>query len=191
MEPLTRAFVAVPCGEPLRAALSRRLDGREGPAPVRWTRPGNWHVTLQFLGDWPGARLSALRQALVTLTCPDAADPTPAGFGGFPDLERPRVLFLQFQGAAPLADLADQVRRATGAVWPEGPQDTRPFHPHLTLARVAAGLDARQRKALQDVNMGALPPLVLDRVVLMSSRLEPGGARYAELASFALRKKGE
>ena len=191
MKTSTRAFVAVPCGERLAAALSRRLDVHGSPAPVGWTRPANWHVTLQFLGNWPWERLSALLPLLQSLPGPCPAALTPAGLGGFPDLARPRVLFLQFRDAEPLADLADQVRQATGAVWPEGPQDTRPFRPHLTLARVTARLEAWQHKALQSIDLDDLPPLVVDRFQLMSSQLEPGGARHAEMAAFALRKKGE
>lgn len=188
---LTRAFVAVPCGEPLARELSRRLDASGGRAPVRWTDPLTWHLTLQFLGDWPSTRLTALRQDLLSLADVSAADLRPNGLGGFPDLHRPRVLFLQFQAAEPLAELAARVRLTTGAVWPEGPQDTRPLQPHLTLARVRQPLASWQVKALQDIKLDDLPVLAMDRFQLMASTLAAGGARHAALATFALRKKGE
>lgn len=191
MRSLTRAFVAVPCGEPLAGELSRRLDALPGGAPVRWTRPDTWHLTLQFLGDWPADRLDALRAGLSALTGPAPFAVRPAGLGGFPDLRRPRVLFLQFTGAEPLLEMALGVRRATAQAWGDGPQDTRPVHPHLTLARVRDPLEEWQVNRLQDIDLGGLPDLSCDRFCLLASTLGPGGARHRELAGFALRKKGE
>jgi 2'-5' RNA ligase len=188
---LTRAFVAVPCGEPLAGELSRRLDALPGTAPVRWTRPDTWHLTLQFLGDWPADRLDALREGLSAPAGPAPFVLRPSGLGGFPDLRRPRVLFLQFAGADPLLEMALGVRRATAQAWAEGPQDTRPVHPHLTLARVRDPLEEWQVKRLQDIDLDNLPNLPVDHFCLMASTLGPGGARHRELAGFALRKKGE
>jgi len=191
VDALTRAFVAVPCGEPLARELSRRLDAPAGGAPVRWTDPLSWHLTLQFLGNWPVDRLTALQQGLEPLRDTPAADLHPAGLGGFPDLHRPRVLFLQFRDAEPLVELAARVRQATGAVWPDGPQDIRPLQPHLTLARVRGSLEAMLVNALWSIDLSDLPPLVMDRFSLMASQPAAGGTRHTELASFALRKKGE
>lgn len=190
-EGLTRAFVAVPCGEPLRAALSRRLDASAAAATPCWTTPGTWHLTLQFLGDWPAARLDGLQARLSAIPPPPELVLTPQGWGGFPDLRRPRVLFLQFSGAEPLAELARLVRQASAEAWPEGPQDTRPTHPHLTLARVREPLESGTLKFIQDIRLDDLPALPVDRFCLLSSTRHQAGARHAERASFALRKKGE
>lgn len=188
---LTRAFVAVPVGLPLAAELSRRLDALPGPAPVRWTAAGTWHLTLQFLGDWPADRLEALQTALSGLAAPGAFALEPAGLGGFPDLFRPRVLFLQFRDAGPLVDLARKVREASATAWPDGPQDTRPLHPHLTLARLRDPLTPQQLNLLRDIDLHGLPPFEAGHFELLSSRLGPGGARHAVLAAWPLRKKGE
>lgn len=188
---LTRSFVAVPCGEPLAGELSRRLDALPGPAPLRWTRPETWHLTLQFLGDWPADRLAALRGGLSALPGPAPFVLRPAGLGGFPDLRRPRVLFLQFRGAEPLLEMSIGVQRASAQAWADGPQDTRPIHPHLTLARVRDPLEEWQVNRLQDIDLDDLPDLPVDRFCLLASSLGPGGPRHREVAGFALRKKGE
>lgn len=188
---LTRSFVAVPCGEPLAVDLSRRLDALPGRAPARWTRPDTWHLTLQFLGDWPDDRLAALAGGLRAVAGPGPFVLRPTGLGGFPDLRRPRVLFLQFSGTEPLLELAGEVRRASARAWADGPQDTRPVHPHLTLARVRDPLEESALNRLRDIDLTGLPDLACERFGLMASTLGPGGARHRELAGFALRKKGE
>lgn len=188
---LTRAFVAVPCGEHLAAALSRRLDAARDRFGVRWTPVPAWHLTLQFLGDWPPDRLEALRGRLGALETHPMAPLVPAGWGGFPDLRRPRVLFLQFRDVAAVSDLAGRVRAASTAAWPEGPQDCRPAHPHLTLARIREPLEPGQINSILDIDLSDLPVLPVDRFDLLASELRPRGACHTVLASFGLRKKGE
>lgn len=187
----TRAFVAVPCGEQLALELSRRLDAAAGRVAVRWTRPRTWHLTLQFLGDWPADRLQALRAALGGVGGDLPAPLAPAGWGGFPDLRRPRVLFLQFAVTEPVVELARRVRAASDAAWPHGPQDRRPAHPHLTLARIREPLEPAQIKSILDIDLSGLPDLPVTRFCLMASELGPAGASHVELASWGLRKKGE
>ncbi|MBK7770948.1 MAG: hypothetical protein IPI48_10560 [bacterium] len=106
----------------------------------------------------------------------------------FPDLRRPRVLFLQFSGAEPLVELAHLVRQASAEAWPEGPQDTRPMHPHLTLARVREPLEPGTLKLIQDIRLDDLPALPVDRFCLLSSTRQQAGARHAERASLPCEK---
>lgn len=191
MPGLTRAFVAVPCGEQLAVALSRRLDAEGAAVPVRWTSRHTWHLTLQFLGDWPADRLDRLHLALGDVAAPIPPPLEPAGWGGFPDLRRPRVLFLQFRDTGPVVALAEQVRRASAGVWPDGPQDTRPAAVHLTLARLREPLEPERIKSITDIDLSDLPLLPVERFALLASTLTPQGARHRELASWGLRKKGE
>ena len=72
-----RAFLAVHPGDEFRAALSRRVDPWRDRIPVKWTRPETWHLTLQFLGEWPAERLEALQERLFGLidgTVPDTRE---------------------------------------------------------------------------------------------------------------------
>ena len=114
-----RLFVAIPCGERLRAALSARLDVSGADLSLRWTRPHSWHITLQFLGDWPETRVPALVEALSASSGPPPFTLVPEGLGAFPGLRRPRVLFLQMGddgAAAGLADLGQGQGRAADLV---------------------------------------------------------------------------
>jgi 2'-5' RNA ligase len=186
-----RLFVAVPCGEPLRAALTSRRDAFAGAPGLRWTAPDTWHLTLQFLGDWPRQRIPALVEALAKGVEPPPFVLSPRGLGAFPDLGRPRVLFLQLGDDGAAAALARSVREKVAEIWPDGPQDTKPFRPHLTLARLRRPLAPESLKALSEWDLSGLPELPVEGFRLYSSVLDRGGARHGVEAEFALRKKGE
>jgi 2'-5' RNA ligase len=187
-----RVFLAVPCGEQLTAAVTTALDGwRAGPGadlPVRWTRAQTWHLTLQFLGDWPADRLAVLKTALAQVSGQAPFTLTTAGLGGYPNLKSPRVLFLHMAAEGQAARLAGQVRAVVNETWSDGPQDNRPFRGHLTLARIKAELSRPDVNLLQDLKLGELPGVPVDGFSLMASELEPTGPRYTELAFYALRK---
>jgi 2'-5' RNA ligase len=87
------------------------------------------------------------------------------------------------EGAAFLAQLA----AAVGALLaPVGyPPDDRPFHPHVTLARLKRAGDLRPTvAALGPDPVG--PPWVVGEVVLFQSRTRSSGAHYVERARFGL-----
>lgn len=186
-----RVFLAVAPGEPFRTALSSRLDAARRAVPAAWTRPGSWHLTLQFLGEWPQERLAGLQDAL------DAADPgppfslRPGGLGAFPDLRRPRALFLHLQDDGQAAALAGRLRTAVDAAWSDGPQDRKAFRPHLTLARARTPLGHEDLRTLSGIDLCGLPEIPVEGFALIASALGPGGSRYRDLAFWSMRKKGE
>jgi 2'-5' RNA ligase len=187
-----RAFLAVPCGQHLTEALSTVLDdwrgGPGGRLPLRWTRPVTWHLTLQFLGEWPDDRLATLQSALAAGEYGAPFTLLPGELGGFPHLGSPRVLFLHLEGEGRAARLASRVRATVSETWPTGPQDNRGFRSHLTLARTRSRLSRPELNLLQDLKLNDLPPIPVEGFSLISSELRPTGPRYTELAAFALRK---
>lgn len=185
-----RLFIALPLAGPARAAaaaLQQRLRDAAGPgARVSWPDPAQLHLTLAFLGEQPGpeAAEAALRAAV-------AEHPrfglVLAGLGVFPTPARPRVLWLgATEGAERLAALAATLRARllAAGVQPE----KKPFHGHVTLGRVKPGGDRAARGALvvlksQDQEAIAV---AADALVLVESKLGPGGARHTELCSAPL-----
>ncbi|MCP4572369.1 MAG: RNA 2',3'-cyclic phosphodiesterase [bacterium] len=186
-----RAFLAVHPGEEFRSALSTCLDPWRRRIPIRWTRPDAWHLTLQFLGEWPDERLQALQERLDGVAGPAPWSLRPAGLDAFPNLRQPRVLFLQLEDDGRIARLASLVRGAVADAWPDGPQDTKPLRPHLTVARVKDPLEQSQVNGLKDIDLDGLPPLAVTGFALVGSRLQPDGPRYRDVAFWRLRKKGE
>ncbi|WP_353117538.1 RNA 2',3'-cyclic phosphodiesterase [Nitratidesulfovibrio sp.] len=133
---------------PALADLLRRL---------RWTPPGNWHLTLRFLGDMPVPRCAEVADALRTISF--APLQLAVGKAGvFPARGVPRVLWLGLaRGAPECAALAGAVNAALVRLG-FAPED-RPFAPHLTLARVReARRDGERHGAACRDGESASPP---------------------------------
>lgn len=206
---MIRTFIAVELGADLRASLVKVQDALRArlrkSAPdlrVQWVRPDSLHLTLKFLGDVEDTRLEAIRRALS-----DAVGSMPGfsvsagGLGGFPDLRAPRVLWIGTAPMAndhdpaspraepnPLVELAVAVDRAMADL--DFPAETKPFHPHLTVARVKD----RAREVGRVLAATAYPEqasqlgrLTVNVVSVMKSDLKPTGAVYTCLDSIPLR----
>lgn len=185
-----RLFVAVNPGPQLCRELALRVDpvrlAAGSGGALRWTRPDSWHLTLQFLGEWPEERALALEQALRQLPPAGAITLRPGSLGAFPNLLRPRVLFLQMASDGKAERLAEAVRTAVRQVWPEGPQDNRDFLAHLTLARVKGHLDAAEKSAIAALDLAGLPATEATGFRLVASALKASGVEHRNLAVLPL-----
>jgi 2'-5' RNA ligase len=144
----------------------------------------NLHVTLKFIGEVDEARVPELVEAIRGAA--SHAAPFDVGvrrLGGFPNAGRPRVIWAGLDGAGALAALAAQVDGALAALGI--PRESRPFDAHVTLGRVR---EPRANRALADALAGGgdFGRLAVTSVSLMRSDLQPGGARYTELATVLL-----
>jgi 2'-5' RNA ligase len=188
-----RAFIAIPLPGTLLAelaALQRRLEKQVPPHSVRWVNPNGIHLTLQFLGDTPVERLSAIQETLaVVAQNASACTFTVGGLGCFPNPRRPRVVWVGVEEpGGRLAALQDAIEEAMERFGyaPEG----RGFTPHLTLGRVqrrASNREAAQvGEAVTGTPVGQLAEITADRFALIRSVLKPTGAEYTTLAEFPL-----
>ena len=186
---MVRTFVAVDLPEDVgralgEAARSLREARIEGLRPVR---PEGVHLTLKFLGDVPGSRLAEVAAAVSAAVAGHRPfDVSTGGFGAFPDRRRPVVLWVGIGGdVGPLLRLQEDVDAALGALG--FPADTRPYHPHLTLARLGRDMSSPARRAALDALESTGPPagmrIPVRSVSLIQSKLGHGGARYTHLAS--------
>ena len=85
-----RAFVAVHPGGHFQRELDARLDGIRPLLKIKWTRPESWHLTMQFLGNWPLEKLNALQAALPAVDAMPTFEVQPGNLDGFPSVHRPR-----------------------------------------------------------------------------------------------------
>jgi 2'-5' RNA ligase len=181
-----RCFVAVLLPEPVRAGLAAVAAELRGQIRgLSWVRADNLHLTLRFLGEVEQTMLPQVRAA-VTDTAAALVPFTVSlgGLGGFPPGRAPRVLWASLSTGSDEMTAVSEILET--ALTTRGiPRESRPFHPHVTLAR------ARDPRGVSDAAgvLGAGPPFGDVRVTalhLMRSELDPRGARYSVLheASF-------
>jgi len=176
-----RAFIALPLPADVRERLGAlRRSAPEG-ARVSWLAPDSIHLTLKFLGDVAPDRLERLKAALVALPWErGAVSYTLSRVGGFPNLTRPRVLWVGVdQGGDVVIDLAaavDVVARRLGF-----PREERRFTPHLTIGRVKSPPDRDWGDRF--VRAVRFEPAIVraDQLILYRSRLLPSGAEHTPL----------
>jgi 2'-5' RNA ligase len=100
-----------------------------GDGGLRWTEPDSWHITLQFLGNTTPEQYSCLMEQLGKVR----SAPAPVQLGSLGCFERAGVFFADVAVTPGLAALGRSVVAATGKCGFAA--ETRPFHPHITLAR--------------------------------------------------------
>jgi len=183
-----RLFVGIPIPPELRHRAAQVLSkcARSG-ADVRWVRPANLHLTVRFLGEVGEETLESLKQSLAQA----ARESGPftlelGGYGAFPKIERPRVLFVPLRrGADDLTRLAGAVDRALHET---GFQDREEaFQPHLTLGRVRSHRPTDDAvRELHQVAPESLGRMKVKGFNLFESMLSAKAAEYRVLEEFTL-----
>ena len=183
-----RLFFAVPVAESVRATVGEAVGGIPiDDPPWRWIPPGNYHITLKFLGEVEEVMLPRLVDAATRTAASTAPFELSFGhFGAFPSFGRARVLFYAAErGSEELASLSGRLEAELERLGFE--RERRKFRAHLTLARVRNRLPAETRVILESVpGLEGRALHTVERFVLMQSTLSRSGARYDELASFPL-----
>ncbi|MBI4676073.1 MAG: RNA 2',3'-cyclic phosphodiesterase [Elusimicrobia bacterium] len=187
-----RLFIAVPV-DPVREKVGRIMnDLASAAADVKWVKPDNLHMTIQFLGETPQDKVEAVGRAISEACCGRPRFELAFGqLGAFPSLDLPRVIWLGIaEGADRLGELAQALARGLTGQGFALPEEGRGFKAHLTIGRVRSRRNAYRLKdrvsAWSPEKMG-LPRVAVDRLVLYESRLRPGWPVYtvvktAELA---------
>ena len=177
-----RLFVAIDVSDEVRRAIADAIVPlRDGFPHARWVPEENWHVTVKFLGrTYPrlvGWVHECVEEVVSTL---EPFDTGVTELGSFPSPRRARVLWAGLDdGDGRMADIA----LALDAALSEGfKPETRPFQPHLTVARSDPAL------RLPEAFATAIEPVAfeVDRVTLFRSHVRRPAAWYEPLATFLL-----
>ncbi|HEX5688992.1 MAG TPA: RNA 2',3'-cyclic phosphodiesterase, partial [Roseiflexaceae bacterium] len=179
-----RLFIAVEVGDEAKAELvgaQHRLQRFN--SLVKWVAPTMMHLTLHFLGETQAALIPQLCAALDTALVGQVKPRLRLdGAGAFPNLRRPSVVWA---GVAGEITTLGKMQAAIGALLEDLrlPHETRPFRPHLTLARARRDAQPAQLAqlgtAIQELSPLAPAPWLVDRVILFRSRLLPRGPEYS------------
>lgn len=201
---MIRAFLAVELSQSLRTDLAtvqqelkRSLEEKmQGGTRISWAQPASIHLTLKFLGDMDEQVIDPLRAALEEAIGSQVAVTVPLErLGAFPFPQAPRVLWVgplekweKGTDAKRVAEIHDAIEQVCERL--HFLRETRPFSPHLTLARIKMG-ERHVGAALAKSGILDLPVSVgsfaIESVVLMQSELQPTGSVYTKLWDVRLR----
>ncbi len=186
MSTTIRAFVAVriPATPPLREVLDELARmGR----PVKPVAADHLHVTLKFLGETDPSWIDRTCNVLDDVAAETPAfDVTLRGLSAFPKLSRPSVIWTGITPPGPMCALAAAIEHELTTFGFAA--EARPFHPHVTLARVNAHPPPSLATLLRSSVQPEFGTLRVSEVLLMQSRLTPRGATYTTLHTCKLKK---
>ena len=188
--PVSRSFIAIELPDTIHEQLRKTiLQLSPATRAVRWVAPENIHLTLKFLGDVDSSLIPKIQDALKreATRCPTFTFQV-SGMGAFPNLRRPRVVWIGVQAPPEIARLVQAVENATV---PLGfPTEERSFSPHLTLGRVSQHASPNEVAALGALlartAVGVLGETTVDSITLFRSDLRPTGAVYSPLSHVKL-----
>ena len=177
---MTRLFFALS----LPDSISDELDGLcEGIARARWALENDYHITLNFLGEVPGARVREVIEIAHSIRKP-ALELSLQGSGVYPHRGRPKVLWVGVQPDEALLSLQrtlqNELRHADFVL------EKRKFRPHVTLARIEQCQHEHLTPWLGQHLLFKSAPFRVFRFHLFSSVLTSSGSRYALEESFRL-----
>ena len=177
-----RLFLAVRLTDEVAHGLAAFLEEETMRLPGRPTPPANWHLTIRFLGSTTAPKRDRILEFLDEHLTVEPFTMSFGGLGAFPKPARATVLWLAVErGADRLATMAEIVDLAAQAVGFE-PED-RPFHAHLTLARIRPPMNVVP--LIERVPRFPLS-MEVNRLTLYRSHLRRDGAEYEQLETVEL-----
>jgi 2'-5' RNA ligase len=177
---MLRLFVGIGFPPELKLRLSLLCSGIPG---AKWVDPGNFHLTLRFIGEIGediaadvDDALSRLRARRFTLQI--------AGTGVFGGGDKPRSLWAGVGRTPELVGLRDKIEQALIRIGlaPE----PRKFAPHVTLARLRDPPLDKLREFLVSNAQFRAEPLSVTGFSLIASFPTRSGAVYEDQADYPL-----
>jgi len=188
MPPVIRIFFAIDLPEAAKKKINSYLLALKKKAKtnaIRWSKPENLHITLQFLPEVQSAHLPKLLKH-VQEKLKGGIKQSKIHFGKlclFPNPYRPRVIVLEVTPQEELAGLSALV----GAGINEAAYDTedKPFRAHLTLGRIKHPQGVKL-DFLNEADALEIEDLPFDDIALFRSEPQAEGSLYTVIERIKL-----
>lgn len=174
---MLRLFVGIALPPELKLRLSLLASGLQG---ARWVDPGNYHLTVRFIGEVDEGTATDIDAALALLQAPRFTLQL-AGIGHFGT----RMLWVGVERNPALHHLHDKIERALVRLG-FGPEERR-YSPHVTLARLKGTAEPRLQAYLTEHSPFRAEPFAVDHFSLVASYQTKSGSIYEDQADYALR----
>ena len=181
-----RTFLALPMPPDVMstmASVQQQLVASN--AEVKWESRDKFHMTLKFLGDTDSSLVTEitdqLRNSIGTLSSFDLSF---VKLGGFPNVDRPRLVWIGTSENQQILHLQRQVEQVCSSFG--FAIEDRPFHTHITLGRVKGNRNLdRLTASLKSITFEPLLARCTE-VHFVRSELKPTGSVYTLLNSIPL-----
>jgi 2'-5' RNA ligase len=207
-----RTFIAIELPRDLRALIGAHINTLRDELPdvrASWGREDNLHLTLKFLGNVPADEISKVSDAVAhAASTISPFELTVSGCGAFPPHGRPNVLWIGAgsAGILPASGSADVSSASFQRPIPSSqpplvslhsaiedeceragfPRDARPFHPHLTVARLR---NPKGTRPLADLHKRlGFPPqsFTVSEVIVFRSELLKEASKHTAISRHQL-----
>jgi 2'-5' RNA ligase len=176
---MLRLFVGIEFPPELKLRLSLLQSGVAG---AKWVDPGNFHLTLRFIGEVDEGTAADIDEALLRLKA-RRFSVTLAGAGTFGG-DKPRQLWVGAEREPGLTTLQGKIEQALMRAGL--PPESRKYAPHVTLARLRDPRRDDIQRFLATHAMFRAEPLRVDRFSLIASYLTKAGSVYEDQADYEL-----
>ena len=180
-----RAFIAIEISDACKKNIIdvvQSLKQKKNYQTVKWTKPQNLHITLNFLGNISQEQCQRLIYLIHNAAKDfDAFSIKLPSVTLFPSQKMPRAIVIEPQPITPVVSLALTINKLVEAC--DIPVEKRLFRPHLTLGKI-------NKKPYPEKEMFNLPNMVIDvtNIKLFRSNITKERSVYTELACFDLKR---
>lgn len=175
---MLRLFVGIGFPPELKLRLSLLCSG---VPRAKWVDPGNFHLTLRFIGEIGEDVAADVDEALSRVRARRFSLQI-AGTGVFGD--KPRSLWAGIERSSELVKLRDKIEQALIRVGL--PPEQRKFAPHVTLARLRDPPLEKLRDFLATHARFRADPLPVEGFSLIASLQTKAGSVYEDQADYPL-----
>lgn len=187
-----RCFIAIEMPESQKKSIKNIIDIlMKSGADVKWVSSENIHITLKFLGQTDESLITSIKETLYKKLLPyNPFYIKISDVGCFPDVRRPRVIWVGIEESSTLKNLQKEI---DNEIVKFGYSiEKRDFSPHLTIGRVRSqkGI-AKMIKILDEFSTFSFGNIEIKNITLMKSELKPVGAKYHALAEIPFGRRND
>jgi len=173
---MLRLFAGINLPPELKLRLSLLASGVPG---AKWVDPGNYHLTLRFIGEVDEGVAADIDAALAQIRA-RRFEVTLATIGHF----GLRMLWVGVERNPALQHLHEKIESALHRLGL--PPEERRYTPHVSLARLKGTNEAKLKDYLGEHALFRAAPFRVETFSLIASYLTKSGAIYEDQADYAL-----